>query len=213
MIDRKASNEKARAFFEDLWNRGDPWNFESSEFEDHKYERQLALLTSRRYKYALEIGCGAGSFTRRLSTVADRVLALDIATNAITQAQQNMIDSRSVEYRVANIMEFNLREHGPWDLVVLSETIYYLGWLYSFFDLAWMASELFEMTSSGGELLMANTRGGVDDYLLRPWIIQTYRDLFLNVGYALKSEEVFSGSKDRVEIEVLMSLFTKPEAL
>jgi hypothetical protein len=59
---------------------------------------------------------------------------------------------------------------------------------------------------------MANTCGGVEDYLLRPWIIRTYRDLFLNVGYRLESEEIFHGTKSGVDIEVLISLYQKPTA-
>ena len=56
---------------------------------------------------------------------------------------------------------------------------------------------------------MANTFGGVEDYLLRPWVIRTYRDLFLNVGYRLEAEEIFRGSKDGAALETLISLFAK----
>src|SRR5206468_2131690 len=111
--------------------------------------------------------------------------------------------------RVANIMDFDIRNEGRWDLVVMSETIYYLGWLYSFFDVGWRASELFAATTDGGHLLMANTCGGVEDYLLRPWLIRTYRDLFVNSGYQLKSEDMFRGKKNGTDLEVLISLFAK----
>ena len=107
-------------------------------------------------------------------------------------------------------MEYDPAEEGPWDLVVLSETIYYLGWLYSFFDVAWLSFQLFSATRHGGRLLLANTFGGVEDYLLRPWVVRTYRDLFLNVGYRLESEEVFRGVKSGADIEVLFSLFEAP---
>ena len=56
---------------------------------------------------------------------------------------------------------------------------------------------------------MANTYGGVEDYLLRPWLIRTYRDLFLNVGYRLEDEEVFCGTKDGADLKVPISLFTE----
>jgi hypothetical protein len=119
----------------------------------------------------------------------------------------------TVDFRVANIMDYDVRADGPWDLIVLSETIYYLGWLYPFFDVGWLAAELFGATRDGGRLLMANTSGGVEDYLLRPWLIRTYRDLFLNVGYQLEAEEIFHGSKNGLNLEVLISLFGKlPEA-
>jgi len=57
--------------------------------------------------------------------------------------------------------------------------------------------------------LMANTCAGVEDYLLRPWIIRTYRDLFPNVGYHREVEEIFHSTKNGVDIEVLISLFAK----
>jgi predicted TPR repeat methyltransferase len=210
MPERELIDQKARAFFDEMWKGGDPWKLETSDFEQDKYTRQLALLEGRRFADVLEIGCGAGFFTRRLSQIADRVLGLDISANAIAQAQQTKLPSASVEFQVANIMDYDVRRSGPWDLIVMSETICYLGWLYSFFDVAWFASELFAATREGGRLLMANTCGGVEDYLLRPWIIRTYRDLLLNVGYALDAEEIFRGQKNGAEIEVLISLLTRP---
>jgi len=209
-MDRKLIDQKAQVFFEDLWKVGDPWELETSQFEKDKYDLQLAMLKNHRYSRALEIGCGAGTFTRRLSGIADRVVALDISANAIARAQEAKFAGGSIDYRVANVMDYKVGDEGSWDLVVMSETIYYLGWLYSFFDVAWLAAELFAATRSAGQLLMANTCGGVEDYLLRPWIIQTYRDLFLNVGYQLRSEETFRGGKNGAQVEVLISLFVKP---
>src|SRR5262249_19643466 len=68
-----------------------------------------------------------------------------------------------------------------------------------------------EATRAGGRLLMANAYAGADDedYLLQPWVIQTYRDLFLNVGYGPETEETFTGIKDGRRVEVVMSLIRK----
>jgi hypothetical protein len=110
-------------------------------------------------------------------------------------------------------MDYDPNTEGPWVFVVMSETICYLGWLYSLFDVAWLACQLLSATSVGGRLLMANTCGGVEDYLLRPWIIRTYLDLFLNVGYHREVEEIFHGTKNGVDIEVLISLFAKVSSI
>jgi SAM-dependent methyltransferase len=207
MTERSVVHLKAEAFFEDLWKRGDPWRLETSEFERAKYECEIAALRDRRYPRVLEIGCGAGCFTRALALIADQIIALDISPAAIGRARA--LGLSSVDFRVGNIMEYDPRAEGPWDLIVISETIYYLGWLYSFFDVAWLAAELFAATRSNGQVLMANTRGGVEDYLLRPWIIRTYHDLFVNVGYRLESEQDFRGTKDGSTLEVVISLFRK----
>lgn len=209
MSEHSVIHLKAEAFFEELWKKGDPWQLETSEFERAKYETEIAALRGRRYPRVLEIGCGAGWFTRSLASIADQIVAIDISPTAIGRARASGLDS--VDFRVANIMEYNIRAEAPWDLVVMNETICYLGWLYSFFDVAWFAAEIFAVTRNGGRLLMANTCGGVDDYLLLPWIIRTYHDLFVNVGYRRESEEIFRGAKDGADMEVLISVFKRVE--
>jgi hypothetical protein len=69
--------------------------------------------------------------------------------------------------------------------------------------------QLFEATGNGGRLMLANSMGEGDDWLLRPWIIRTYRDLFVNVGYAIEAEEVYKAAKKGVDFEVLMTLYRK----
>ena len=57
--------------------------------------------------------------------------------------------------------------------------------------------------------MLANSMGENDDWLLRPWIIRTYRDLFVNVGYTIETEEVYKAAKKGVDFEVLMTLYHK----
>ena len=209
MSDLTLSGRKARDFWNDLWQRGDFWNFETSEYERARCARLATILSGRRYARALEIGCGAGYFTRLLADIADQIVAFDIAPAAVARARMLGADLQTVEFRVANAMDGGWRADGPWDLVVCSDTICYLGWVYTFFDVAWFVAELFAATRSGGRLLLANTMDAVGDKLLLPYIIRTYRDLFLNVGYRLEAEEVLRGVKNGVDFEILISLFTK----
>jgi SAM-dependent methyltransferase len=205
-------SHKAKMFFEDLWQRGDLWEFETSEFEQTKYTRQLALLGGRRYTRALELGCGGGAFTHLLARHADQVVALDISPTAIARAGALEANPAAVAFRVANIMEYDLCAEGPWDLIVISDTICYLGWLYSFFEIGWLASQIFTATRDGGYLLLANTLGAVDkvdDILFLPWLIRTYQALFLNIGYHLEAEEIFHGMKHDATVDVLISLLAK----
>ena len=210
MADRESLDAKARTFFDTLWTQGDPWAFETSAFEAAKYERQIDMIGDRRYPRALEIGCGAGVFTRRLASIADEVLAIDVSSAAIAIAESRR--TPGIRFRVANVMEFDPAADAPWDLVVMSETIYYLGWLYPFFDVAWLAGQLHNATRPGGRLLMANTFGQTHDYLLRPWILATYHDLFVNVGFEVERDEMFRGMKNDVELESQLLLFVRTSA-
>jgi len=211
MIDRADADGRAAAYFSDLWRGGDPWDLETSPFEQAKYDAQLALIDAggRRYGRALEIGCAAGAFTRPLAERCDSVVALDIAEPAIALARSRT-RATNVDYRVGNIMQWDAELDDNWDLVVLAETVCYLGWLYPFFDVAWLAHRLHEGTRPGGRLLLANTCGGVDDYLLRPWIIRTYHDLFRNAGFAVQQDTVFRGVKNGAEIQALITLAERP---
>lgn len=210
MSEREEPGRKIRAFFEDLWQRGDHWDLETSEFEQARYVRQLRLLQGRRWGRVLEIGCAAGHFTRMLAPLADTVVALDVAEAAIERARAAGMADGTIDFRAANVMEYDAETEGPWDLIVLSETIYYLGWLYPFFDVAWLGCRLFLATRIGGKLLLANTWTGHRDYLALPWLLHTYRDLFRNVGYQIEKAEVARGSKNDVEVENHVCLFQKP---
>jgi SAM-dependent methyltransferase len=209
MTQSEQVGRRAREFFDGLWAKGDPWAIETAELTLREHARLIELLEGRQYGRVLEIGCGAGAFTRRLAAISDRVLALDISSAAIERA--NALNTGSaVEFRVANVMEFNPRSEGPWDLVVMNEMICFLGWLYPFFNVAWLASELFAATAAGGRMIMANTMYGMEHPLLLPWIIRTYHDLFRNVGYRVETEEVMRGVKDGIELEILVSRYLKP---
>jgi SAM-dependent methyltransferase len=196
--------------YEAKWRRGDPWEFESSEYERAKYDRQLQLIGDRRYARALEIGCGSGVFTHRLAGICDRILALDIAEAAVDRARRNTVDVRPgvIEFRAMNVMKFKPETDGPWDLINFSETIYCLG-LYPFFDIAWVAHRLVEFLRPDGRLLMANTFDEQGDWLLRPWLVRTYHDLFANLGLRVGKEEIWTGLKNGVRFEVLINLFEK----
>jgi predicted TPR repeat methyltransferase len=211
MTERELVDQKIRSFMEGLWERGDPWDLENSVYERDRCVRLLKMLEGRRYRRVLEIGCGAGYLTRLLTAHADHIAALDISPTAIDRARSLSTGQTQVDFGVANIMDYKPQVDGPWDLVVFTETIYYLGWLYPFFDVAWLALQLFEATRSGGRLMLANSMDESEDWLLRPWIIRTYRDLFVNVGYTIESEEVYKATKRGVQFEVLTTLYCKPE--
>ena len=187
--------------------QSDPWDLEASELDQRRYERQLEQLSDRHYSRALEIGCAAGSFTRRLALVCDELLALDVSRHAIDRARAGGA-ARGVEFRLANVMELDLEREGTWDLVVLAETAYYLGWLYPMFEIGWLAHSLHEATRSGGRLLLANTISH-DDGIMSPWLIRSYADIFSHVGYEVEREETLRGTKDTVEFEVPITLFRK----
>ena len=110
-----------KEFFEDLWRRGDYWQLESSAYDQRRYDLQIELLAGRRYRRALEIGCGAGAFSVRLQPLVEELLAVDISEEAINRAQRVHRGLEGVEFRVSDAMDEHLLDGGPWDLVVAAE--------------------------------------------------------------------------------------------
>jgi SAM-dependent methyltransferase len=194
--------------YDSLWRRGDPWQYETSAFEREKYRREISALKGRRYARALEIGCGAGAFTRLLSDLSDEVDALDISPSAIQQARQS-VPLSTVRFHVANVMTWEPLGHLKWDLITIADTIACIGSTYSVLEVACLAATLIGATAPGGRLLLADTYGGVPELPFRAWITRTYHDLFVNIGYQQETEELFRGVKDGMEIPVLISVFVK----
>jgi SAM-dependent methyltransferase len=209
--EREHIGERVRDFCDQLWQKDDPWDFEHSAYEKARCERLIRVIEDRRYQRVFEIACGAGYFTRLLAPLADHILAVDIARTAIERARTLSEELKHIDFRVANVMDYEWQAEDAWDLVIFNDAICYLGWLYPFFDVAWLAAQLFAATRDDGRLLMANTMHEGNDKLLLPYMIRTYRDLFLNVGYRLDAEEIFHGTKNGVDYEILISLFVKIE--
>lgn len=209
-IDRDQAGQKALEFAENLWKHGDFWEFETAEYELVRFARTIEVLQGARFPRGVELGCGAGYFTRLLAPHVDQLVAYDISPTAIERARAAVGPSGGIDFRAGNAMDYAWRADAPWDLIVINDTICYLGWLYSFFDIAWFVSEIHAAIRPGGRFLMANTmdKHGYDKLLL-PHVTRSYRDLALNVGFALDREETVHGTKNGVEFATLISLFAR----
>lgn len=205
--DPSAARAEAASFFADLWAEGDPWDLDRSPLDQARYEAQLVMLGDRRYGRTLEVGCGAGAFTERLVTVADPIVALDVAEPALRRAEERLAGA-PVAFRLLDVMDLDPADEGPWDLVVIAETLYYLGWLHPMFDVAWLLHALHEATGPGGRLLLSHTVGD-DNGIMSSWLVRTYHDLARNVGYDLEQSQVLEGTKQGVGFRVVLELFRR----
>jgi 2-polyprenyl-3-methyl-5-hydroxy-6-metoxy-1,4-benzoquinol methylase len=115
----------APGYFEALYARdSDPWRFASSEYEREKYARTLAALPAARYANALEIGCSIGVFTEQLAPRCERLLAIDAAEAPLVEAARRCRAQANVAF--ARMFVPSEWPQGTFDLVLLSEVLYYL---------------------------------------------------------------------------------------
>ncbi|WP_062430571.1 class I SAM-dependent methyltransferase [Herbidospora daliensis] len=111
-----------RRYF-DWWHRSpDPWLHATSPYERRKYEETLKALPDRDYRRIIDVGCSEGVFTGMLAAARPdaEITGVDISETALTRARRN---APSVRFLQADL--FSLTGH--YDLVVCSETLYYLG--------------------------------------------------------------------------------------
>ncbi|MFX4292871.1 class I SAM-dependent DNA methyltransferase [Streptomyces bohaiensis] len=112
-------------YFADMYRRAeDPWQLTRRWYERRKYALTLASLPLERYRRGFEAGCSVGELTRGLAARCERLLACDRVPAAVDTARRRTADlpGVTVDRRV-------LPEEWPpdrFDLVVLSEVLYYL---------------------------------------------------------------------------------------
>jgi trans-aconitate methyltransferase len=103
----------------------DPWGFTERWYEQRKYAISIAQLPARRYRSAFEAGCSIGVFTRLLAQRCDSLLACDITAAAVQAAATRTSDLPQVRVEQRDIIR--QWPAGRFDLIVLSEILYYFG--------------------------------------------------------------------------------------
>ena len=115
-----------REYFENLYEQSpDPWSFETSPYERRKYERTLEVLQGRRrdYRTALEVGCSIGVFTAMLAPLCDELRSVDVSERAVAAARERLAGFPHVRVERRRLPEET--PEGPFDLIVVSEVLYY----------------------------------------------------------------------------------------
>ncbi|KSU59138.1 MULTISPECIES: class I SAM-dependent DNA methyltransferase [Gordonia] len=146
-------------YFHDMYrDSDDPWGFTSRWYEQRKYALSLAALSSPRYGSVFEPGCSVGVLSAQLATRADHLLCTDVSPRAVELARERLDGHDSVEVRVGDIVSD--WPPGRFDLIVLSEVLYYLGDA----DLDELITRLPECLTPTGEVLAVHWRWRVEEY-------------------------------------------------
>jgi trans-aconitate methyltransferase len=101
----------------------DPWDLAGRWYEERKYALTLASLPRRRYRSAFEPGCSVGVLSTRLAGRCTRLLATDRVPTAVKEATRRTRDLPQVEVQELTVP--GQWPAGTFDLIVLSEILYY----------------------------------------------------------------------------------------
>lgn len=144
-------------YFEALYRADpDPWRFRTSEYEREKYAATLQALTRPRYGRALEVGCSIGVFTAQLAPRCDALLAIDGSATALDAARVACAALPGARFEVRLVPD--AFPEGRFDLIVLSEVLYYLHPV----DLDRVAARCLEALEPGGDLVLCHWLGETD---------------------------------------------------
>jgi SAM-dependent methyltransferase len=153
--------------FERMYERAeDPWGFASRWYEERKRTLLLASLPEPRYATAYEPGCSIGVLSGELAKRCDRLLAADASSTALGRAGT----------RLGQLPNVRLERHrlpddwptGQFDLVVLSELLYYFDPA----DLADVCRRAVGAVTPGGTLVSVHWRHDAPDHPRRGHEVQ-----------------------------------------
>lgn len=146
----------ALAFDELYAGLNDPFGAELPQYryQQRKYDSLLSMLPRRRYRSVLDVGCGLGTFTRKLAPFAEHVLGTDISAEAIVQARRLSAEHPNVTHSQQDLLDSSQQE-ASFDLIVLADMLYYVDPLTDV-RLKSIASNLSTMLAPGGLLLLVN---------------------------------------------------------
>lgn len=135
----------------------DPWHVRSSGYEAEKRAASVAMLDGGVYESALEAGCGEGFLTRALDEagIARRILGFDRAA-AIVERATARTTSGAVRFTIGSMPD--AIPDGSFDLVVLSEVLYFLDEA----GISALANVLATRLMSGAHILVVSYLGPTD---------------------------------------------------
>ena len=150
----------ANAFEQRYAAQPDPWKFETSSYEQGRYDAILRTLPRARYGRAFEPGCAEGALTTRLAARCDEVFATEVSATALRRARERCATQPNVQFAQSSIQDES--PPGTFDLIVFSE----IGYYFTQPHLAEIVSRLARALDSGGEIMAVHWLGHSEDHVL-----------------------------------------------
>ncbi|WP_064722701.1 bifunctional PIG-L family deacetylase/class I SAM-dependent methyltransferase [Paenarthrobacter nicotinovorans] len=155
------SAKDAERIFDEVHSREeDPWSYTTSWYERRKRALTLAALPRESYEAGLELGCSIGTLSEELANRCGTFLGVDASSTALEEASKRLSGFPSAEAR--HLTMPHEWPEGTFDLVVLSETGYYL----SPEELTELLARIHASTRPGGTLLLCHWRHPISGWQL-----------------------------------------------
>lgn len=149
-----------RAFFEQVYVDGDPWNFATDRYEQHRYDTVIEHVPAGTYPSAFEPGCSVGELTVRLADRCAHVEAIDLASAAVRRAVRRCSDHPNVTIRQGALPDDI--PNRSFDLIAFVE----IGYYFTPDELRAICRRLDRRLDPGGRLIAAHWIGRSPDHVI-----------------------------------------------
>nr|WP_294509942.1 SAM-dependent methyltransferase [uncultured Rhodopila sp.] len=152
------TESRSAAHFQKIYDASpDPWGFGSDPYEQDKYRHTLQALGDRRFAAGLEVGCSIGVLTRMLAPRCGALLGIDLVEQPLEAARARCADQPTVRFTRMQVPQ--AWPDGRFDLIVLSEVLYFL----TAADIDWCARRVLDSLLPGAVVILVNWLGQSDD--------------------------------------------------
>lgn len=182
----------AAAHFEQMFERSsDPWGYDSVAYEADRFDRTIATLGGRQFENALELGCANGALTARLMKHCSLLVATDVSQAALGAARARLAGSGNVILVQGSLPD--AVPDGSFDLIVLSDMLYYLGLT----GVATLMTKVAERARPDCRIVMTNYLGDTDCALTGEMAAE------IALAHLPGWRRVFADRTDRLRIDVM----------
>lgn len=128
-------------YFAELYaDSTDPWQYEARWYEARKRAVCLSLLPHLHYQSAIELGCSNGVFSKQLAKRCGQLLCIDGQPAAVRLARERLKGLAHVDVQQGLIPQDLPKQ--TFDLIVVSEILYYLSAAQLQAVIAWLPGAL-----------------------------------------------------------------------
>lgn len=180
--------ENWRDYFDEKFGDEDPWSYRTSTYEQTKYTRQIRVAKDHldSVDRILEIGCAEGEHSKLLlEAFPDAELQGISLSEAEVGRARDEVTHEEATFLAKDATDYLFELDDNFDLIVWSETIYYMGDVVSVPEMGELVQTVFDLLSRDGIIVSANIIGQEDSSesrITRPEVMAAYESLLDSFG-------------------------------
>lgn len=209
------------SYFDKLYNDNtDPWQYQTRWYEERKRNTCLALLPQPHYERGIELGCGNGVLSELLAHRCQDLISIDGNHQAVKLAKERLAalpHARVIQGIVPDKL-FSLKElleqrkpltentsinQPPFDLIVISEILYYL----SSSDIDVVINWALHNLALNGTLLCCHWRYAIDGFAMTGESVhRRLHQAFINDN---KNQHLFNHQSQMIDSDFLLDIWQR----